>query len=279
VLADVLGYLRCPHCARALELAGAAVRCAAGHTFDVARQGYVSLLPGGPRAGRGDTAEMVAARSRFLAGGHFDPLAEALARAAGRVGGDGCVVDLGAGTGWQLARVLDALPDRHGVALDVSQPALRRAARAHPRIGAVGCDVWGALPVRDRSAGLVLNVFAPRNGADMARVLAPGGSLVVVTPTARHLQQLVEGLGLLSVDSRKQERLDRELAGRFRVVRAEVPEWEMTLSRDDLEALVAMGPSAVHLDPETLRRRVETLPERMEVSASVTMSVCEPPTT
>lgn len=276
MLADVVGYLRCPHCARDLELARGAVSCAAGHTFDVARQGYVSLLRGGPRAARGDTAGMVAARSRFLAGGHFDPLAEALAGAAGRVGGDGCVVDLGAGTGWQLARVLDALPARHGVALDVSAPALRRAARAHPRIGAVGCDVWGPLPVRDGVAGLVLNVFAPRNGAEMARLLALRGSLLVVTPTTRHLHELVEGLGLLSVDSRKQERLDRELAGHFRVARAELREWQMTLSRADLEAVAAMGPSAVHLDPGTLRRRLETLPERMEVSASVTMSVCEP---
>jgi 23S rRNA (guanine745-N1)-methyltransferase len=276
VLADVVGYLRCPHCARDLELARGAVNCGAGHKFDVARQGYVSLLRGGPRAARGDTAGMVAARSRFLAGGHFDPLAEALASAAGRVGGDGCVVDLGAGTGWQLARVLDALAARHGVALDVSAPALRRAARAHPRIGAVGCDVWGPLPLRDRVAGLVLNVFAPRNGAEMARLLALRGSLLVVTPTTRHLHELVEGLGLLSVDSRKQERLDRELAGHFRVGRAELREWKMTLSRADLEAVAAMGPSAVHLDPGTLRRRLETLPERMEVSASVTMSVCEP---
>jgi 23S rRNA (guanine745-N1)-methyltransferase len=276
VLADVVGYLRCPHCARELELARGSVHCTAGHTFDVARQGYVSLLRGGPRAARGDTTGMVAARDSFLAAGHFDPLAEALAGAAGHVGGDGCVVDLGAGTGWQLARVLDTLPARHGVALDVSAPALRRAARAHARIGAVGCDVWGPLPVRDRVAGLVLNVFAPRNGAEMARLLAPRGSLLVMTPTARHLQELVDGLGLLSVDSRKQERLDRELAGHLRVARAEVREWEMTLSRDDLAAVVAMGPSAVHLDPETLRRRVESLPERMEVSASVTMSVCEP---
>lgn len=276
MLADIVGYLRCPHCSRDLELARGAVGCAAGHTFDVARQGYVSLLRGGPRAARGDTTGMVAARSAFLARGHFDPLGEALAAAAGRVGGDGCVVDLGAGTGWQLARVLDTLTARHGVALDVSAPALRRAARAHARIGAVGCDVWGPLPVRDRVAGLVLNVFAPRNGAEIARLLAPRGSLLVVTPTTRHLQELVEGMGLLSVDSRKQERLDRELAGHFRVAHAELREWEMTLSRADLEAVVAMGPSAVHLDPGTLRRRVASLPERMEVSASVTMSVCEP---
>jgi 23S rRNA (guanine745-N1)-methyltransferase len=274
VLADVVGYLRCPHCGGDLALADAVVRCDAGHAFDVARQGYVSLLTGRPRAGSGDSAAMVAARETFLAGGHLDPVAEALVGEARSAAGDGCVVDLGAGTGWQLARALDALPFRHGVALDVSGPALRRAARAHPRIGAVGCDIWGPLPLRGEIAGLVLNVFAPRNGAEMARLLHPRGSLVVVTPTARHLEQLVPALGLLSVDARKQERLDRELGDRFRVARAEVLEWSMTLGSGDLEAVVAMGPSAAHVEPPALRERIASLPDRVEVTASVRVTVC-----
>lgn len=277
MLADVLGYLRCPHCGRDLVLAGAVVRCEAGHAFDVARQGYVSLLTGGPRTGSGDTAAMVAAREAFLGSGHLDPVADALAREARRVAGaDGCVVDLGAGTGRYLARLLDALPSHRGIALDVSAAALRRAARAHPRIGAVGCDVWGPLPVRDEVAGLVLNVFAPRNGAEMARVLRPDGALVVVTPTTRHLEEIVASLGLLSVDSRKQERLEEELGERFRVARAEVVEWRMELVREELETVAAMGPSAVHMDLTRLRERVAALPDRAEVTASVTMTVCRP---
>ena len=66
---------------------------------------------------------------------------------------DGCVLDLGAGTGWYLARVLDRLPGRSGLALDLSRHALRRAARAHARIGAVAADAWGPLPVRDAAVG------------------------------------------------------------------------------------------------------------------------------
>jgi 23S rRNA (guanine745-N1)-methyltransferase len=275
VLADVLGYLRCPHCGRDLTLVDGVVRCDAGHAFDVARQGYVNLLSGRPRAGSGDTAAMVAAREAFLGAGHLDPVIEALAgEAAGVASGDGCVVDLGAGTGRQLARVLDTLPSRHGVALDVSGPALRRAARAHPRIGAVGCDVWGPLPVRDEVARLAVNVFAPRNGAEIARVLRPDGALIVVTPTGRHLEELVQELGLLSVDSRKQERLEAELGERFRIARAELLEWPMELEREELEAVVAMGPSAAHVDPAALRWRIAALPARTEVGASVTMTVC-----
>lgn len=68
MLDDVLPLLRCPVCAAALHRAGPAVRCPAGHSFDVARSGYVSLLPGG--AGTADTAQMVAARDRFLSAGH-----------------------------------------------------------------------------------------------------------------------------------------------------------------------------------------------------------------
>ena len=275
MLADVVEYLRCPICSADLELDHAVVRCATGHSFDVARQGYVSLLPGTPRAGSGDNAQMVAARERFLGAGHFEPLAAALLEAA-EASGDGCVLDLGAGVGWQLARVLDAQPDRQGVALDVSRPALQRAARAHPRIGAVGCDIWGALPVRSGAAALVVNVFAPRNGEEIARVMASPGLLVVVTPTQRHLEELTGPLGLLSVDSRKLERLERELGPWLELRSSEEREWPMSLGPGELEALVMMGPSGFHADRDELRARIAALAERVEVRASVSVSRWRP---
>jgi 23S rRNA (guanine745-N1)-methyltransferase len=274
VLADVLEYLRCPHCSAGLGLSGPLVRCETGHSYDVARQGYVSLLTGAPRAGSGDRAAMVAAREAFLGAGHFDPLAAALVEHARGAAADGCVVDLGAGTGWQLARVVDALPGRYGLALDVSPHALRRAARAHPRIGAVGCDIWGGLPVRSAVAALVLDVFAPRHGEEIARVMAPDALLVVVTPTPRHLEELIGGLGLLSVDPSKDERLERELGARLEIVSREEREWPMSLGASDLEALVMMGPSAFHAKQPELGTRIEALPERVQATASVTLTLC-----
>lgn len=277
MLPDVVACLRCPVCGGELSLAGRALRCAAGHSFDVARQGYVNLLTGRPRAATGDTAAMLAARDTFLGAGHFEPLESALAEVAAAAPGDGCVVDLGAGNGRKLARVLEALPPRPGLALDVSPHALRRAARAHPRIGAVGCDIWAALPVRDEAAGLILNVFAPRNGPEIERIIVPGGRLLVITPTTRHLEQIAGPLGLLSVDERKPERLARELGGRLAALSSEELEWELSLGREGLEALVMMGPNAFHTNPAELRGRMEALPERIEVRASVSMSVWERP--
>jgi 23S rRNA (guanine745-N1)-methyltransferase len=258
VLDDALDVLACPHCAGPLTRLGGSVTCPNGHAFDVARSGYLSLLPGDAQLGSADTAEMVAAREAFLAAGHFEPLAEALAGeaeralgvAAGRAGhSPGCVIDLGAGTGWYLARVLDRLPGRIGLALDLSKHALRRAARAHERIAAVACDAWRPLPVRDDVAALVLSVFAPRNGPEIARALQPGGALTVVTPTGRHLAELVEAHGLLTVDERKEERLAATLDAHLDLERRIEHEWSLDLAPEDVANAVAMGPSARHVTP------------------------------
>ncbi|MQA82919.1 MAG: 23S rRNA methyltransferase [Streptosporangiales bacterium] len=277
MLADVLTYLRCPHCRASLDLAGGMVRCTAGHAFDVARQGYVNLLPGDARAGAGDTAGMVRARHDFLGRGHFAGLADRITElATAGLAADGCVADVGAGTGYHLARLLDALPDRVGLALDVSKYAVRRAARAHPRIGAAACDTWRSLPVRDGAAAAVLDVFAPRNGPEFRRILAPGGILVVVTPTPRHLRELVTTLGLLTVDERKEERVAGTLGGSFTAGTSLVHEETPLLAHEDVEALVAMGPSAWHTAPRVVAERVAHLPNPVPVTLSVTLTTYRP---
>jgi 23S rRNA (guanine745-N1)-methyltransferase len=276
VLDAALELLRCPHCDAALARDGAVVRCGRGHAFDVARQGYLSLLAGAAPAAPGDTAAMVAARAAFLEGGWFDPLREVVAAAIGEVAeraGGGAVVELGAGTGWYLAATLARLPDRLGLAPDISRPALRRAARAHPRIAAVGANVWRALPLRDRSAAAVLGVCAPRNAAEVARVLVPGGGLVVVTPTAHHLRELVEPLGLLDVDARKDERLAAQMEGPLALERRDEHEWPMALDHDAVRALAGMGPSAFHGDDGERTERIARLPDPLTATASVTVSV------
>jgi 23S rRNA (guanine745-N1)-methyltransferase len=276
MLDDVLHLLACPHCAMPLSRLERSVACPSGHSFDVARHGYLSLLPGDARLGTADTAAMVTAREAFLGAGHFEPLAGALGDECERIaagGPAGCVVDLGAGTGWYLARVLDRLPGRPGLALDLSKHALRRAARAHPRIGAVACDAWRPLPLRDGVAALVMSVFAPRDGAEIARVLRPGGALVVVTPTGRHLAELVSALDLLSVDERKRERLAGKFDPHLEPADPSEHEWPVVLGREEVANAVAMGPSARHVDRAELERRIAALPEPVAVTVSVTISV------
>ena len=271
VLTDVLRYLRCPVCAGTLTVTNAgAVGCPRGHSFDIARHGYLHLSVGRP-SHPGDSAQMVADRQAWLDTGGYDFLTEALIATVGPA--HGLIVDVGAGTGHHLAAVLDALPDTVGLAVDVSKPALRRAARAHPRIGAVFADTWRRLPVADGSAAAILDVFAPRNGAEFRRVLRPDGVLVVVTPTAAHLAELVARLRLVRVDPDKTDRVAATLTPWFRLESERVHTRLLHLTRRQAGLLIGMGPSARHLDPAAL---VADLPEPFPVTAAVRVARYRP---
>jgi len=242
----VLAALRCPVCGEQLaQPTAGSLRCPRGHSYDIAKQGYAHL-GAGRRLPTGDTADMVTARSAFLDAGHYEGVRAKLAQLIPR--DSGLIADAGAGTGYYLAGALDAAPEAAGLALDVSKPALRRAARAHPRAEAILADVWAGLPLRDGCLDVLLNVFAPRNGAEYARVLRPGGRLVVVTPLPEHLTQLRQRYGLLDVDPGKAERLAATLR-EFVPKSAEELRWDMRLTASEVRVLVGMGPNAFHTDP------------------------------
>ncbi len=282
---EVVELLICPHCGSRFSSAGPGLRCSAGHSFDVARQGYVNLVPGDRRPRTGDTASMVRAREIFLEGGHFAGLREAVVETAVRAvlkspgeegSARGCIVDVGAGTGYYLSGVLDRLPGRIGLALDISKFALRRAARAHERLGAVACDTWQRLPVRDHCAALILDVFAPRNPAEFRRVLEPEGRLIVVTPGQRHLCELVPSLGLLEVDEQKHERLEAKFADYFVLAGSVCRDEFLLLTPAEVAVLVEMGPSAFHVPAEEIARKAALLGDCVTVTASINISVYRP---
>ncbi len=276
MLSDVVGFLQCPTCGGELASTTTALRCPNGHSFDIARQGYVSFLSGAARAGTADTAAMVQAREAFLAAGHYAPLADRLAAVAAGSVRDGLVVDAGAGTAYFLGAALARLPEAQGLALDISKFASRRAARAGPRVAAVACDVWRPLPLRSHVAALVLVVLAPRNAAEFRRILVDDGALAVVAPTAAHLAELVPALGMITVDARKDERLESALSPFFRLERRELLDVELLLSADDVERVVRMGPSAHHVEAESLRRRVAELEPPLRATASFALSLYRP---
>ncbi len=275
-LRAIAGLLICPVCGGELRTANRSLRCGLRHTFDRARQGYVNLLPGDANLGTADTADMVRAREEFLRAGHYAPLAASLAARAHRLCAGGLVVDAGAGTGYYLRAVLDRLPDAVGLAVDVSKFALRRAARAHPRAGAIAWDIWRPLPIRPHTAALVLNVFAPRNGAQFHRVLRRDGALLVVTATSRHLDTLVPALGLLTVDTDKDARLARSLSPHFTLSRREEHTFQFQLSGTQVEMLARMGPSGRHLRPDEVRQRAAALGEPVHVTGSFALLTYRP---
>ncbi len=251
-----LPYLRCPVCGDTLARPDdRTLRCPRRHSFDLARQGYATLTAGRtPHAG--DTAEMVADRADFLAAGHYDFVVEALTPAVRLPAG--LVLDAGTGTGHYLARLLDACPGAVGLGLDVSKPALRRAARAHPRAGAALADLWQPLPVADASVSLLLDVFAPRNGPEFRRVLRPDGVLAVVTPAPDHLAELIAAHDLITVDPGKAERVAGALGTDFTLESTATHRRTLDLTAAEARTLVGMTPSARHVPLDGIAARKVT---------------------
>jgi len=263
--------LTCPHCGGDLRENGASLICSRGHTMNIARQGYVSLLGRDSGTHTADSAEMVAARDRFLSAGHFQPLCDAVVEASAGAP-EGAVIDLGCGTGHYLAAVLESRPDSVGIGIDNSKFAARRTARKHQRAAAVVADIWDDLPVREGAAGLMLNVFSPRNGEEMDRILAPGGQLIVVTPQAGHLAELIEPFGMISVDPDKEQRLERSLGPLAGAAESRDLEWVMKLPPEAVRDLVEMGPSAGRTDKVDMDQLIEGLGDETGVTAAVTIT-------
>ena len=243
--ATAVALLACPVCAQHLGIVPGALRCPAGHSYDLARQGYVNLLRGAEPT-NADTAAMLQARGRVHASGVFDEVAAAV---AAQVRGTR-LLEAGAGNGFYLARALDQRPEAVGIALDVSKAAARAAVRAHPRISAVVADVWRELPIQDHCLDTVLCVFAPRNLAEFRRVLDADGRLVVVVPNAGHLDGLRDRYCLLKVAADKAEQLADAAADDFEVVHSARLTATSDVDAEQALDLIAMGPNAFHRLPE-----------------------------
>jgi SAM-dependent methyltransferase len=244
--------LACPHCRGRLCAEGRSLVCPRGHRFDVARRGSVRLDAGRRRGHEGDDRGMIEARRAFFEAGGFRAVTAALAAVA-ECACDACwLLDVGAGTGHHAAGILSRIAGCHGVAIDVSRHALAAAARRHARLAAVGADVWAGLPIRSRAVDVVLASFAPRNAAEMHRVLRPDGRLLVLTPAADHLRELLAHTSI-GIAAGKRERLDRTFGDRFALERRIRVSDRVPLRADVGAELYRMGPWARHqLTPRAL---------------------------
>nr|WP_199323427.1 methyltransferase domain-containing protein [Corynebacterium diphtheriae] len=247
-----------------------------GHSFDIARQGYVTLAGGAGIRYVGDDSSMIHARETFLSGGHFAPFVEAVSNSVhlaldeANVPDDASPVicEVGAGTGYYLAHALDDIENSRGIGIDVSVPAAKMLSKCHPRVGAVVADAWSRLPLRDASIDAITVVFAPRNASEFARVLKPGGQVIVLTADAGHLEELREPLGIIGVEKGKVQRMIDQAAGNLVPVSDPEPiEFTMHLDQDSIASQIGMSPSARHIHPDVLGERIATLPSVMDVTA------------
>ena len=216
---NILDILRCPHCGTPLTRPAdnsRTLRCAAGHAFDLAKSGYVNLLPPGKEknARSGDEREMVKAREEFLSLGLYAGITDGLSSLASESaeGASFTVCDMGCGEGWHTCRFTKRFAELTGASVltagfDASKYAAERACKRAARDGLMPKEGIGAasegsasayfmpgnifrLPLAEHSVNLALSMFAPVAGEETRRILTPDGLLIVVSSGKEHLLEL-----------------------------------------------------------------------------------------
>jgi 23S rRNA (guanine745-N1)-methyltransferase len=221
-------------CRHPLLPEGRRLTCANGHSFDIARSGYVNLLQPQDRRSKspGDTAEAVAARRRFLDRGLAEPLTRAIVDALHLTPSD-TLLDAGCGEGHHLAAFRNAYAvEGHGV--DISLPAIEAAAKRHRDCTWVVANADRFLPYADGSFTAITSITARLNASEFRRVLRDDGRLLVAVPGADDLIELREAIQGERVARDRSDRTVEMFVAQFTVVE------QKTVSH------------VCHLDPEAM---------------------------
>src|SRR5690554_4819673 len=248
--------LACPLDGEPLYRESSSWRCANGHNFDVARQGYVHLLPVQKKRSKdpGDSKEMVAARQRFLGAGYYQPIAGAVSAAVLKDVSEGShldCLDAGCGEGYYLRQLASAADGRVSLAvlgLDISKWAVLAAAR------------------RDRAPSWVVgsNANLPVQPASLDRVLCMFG--FPVDAGQDHLRELRE---IIYPQVRAESKKVDEVPEGFR--RVETQDLRFTLHLEGAEPiadLLAMTPHLYRASAEGRARAAQL------EGISLTVDVC-----
>jgi 23S rRNA (guanine745-N1)-methyltransferase len=252
--------LLCPVCQADLVRVDATFRCVNSHSFDVARQGYINLLLEKPRGDAGDSKEMLQARQRFLESGHYQQLSDAINQRVRRYlqsRSIGRVLDVGCGEGYYLGRLKQLLDNELSqlecdyCGIDISKDAVRMASAGNKGILFSAMDSREKILLADNSVDVLLNIFAPRNAAEFARVLTHDALLLSVIPGPNHLIELRTAFDLLSIEKEKQQKVVEQFSDGFDFIDSQTVRYEMSLSNQAVVNLIGMMPSYRRLSPES----------------------------
>lgn len=188
--------LACPMDGLPLERTGNSWQCPNAHTYDIARQGYVNLLPVQNKRSKdpGDSKEMVLARQHFLAAGFYKPIADAVCEAVNARTDTRSlisVLDAGCGEGYYLRELHQSGLSLRITGLDISKWAVIAAAKLDKTSDwLVGSNA--NLPLLPSTQDVILCMFGFPVYAEFARALKEHGVLIKVDAGPDHLLELRE---------------------------------------------------------------------------------------
>lgn len=260
--------LLCPICGALLIKQDRRYVCERNHSFDIARQGHVNLLPVQNKRSLnpGDTAQQVAGRRAFLDGGFYTPIRDALCSLAKDHGCTGPILDVGCGEGYYSA-ALSGVLDAELLGLDISKEAVRYAAGRYKQAAWI-CASAAHLPVKDQSVGLLTSLFALTIPEEFSRVLRADGAYIQVLAAEDHL------LGLKNIIypelHHKEKFTTPELPG-FRLAESRKVQFTFTVEGEQVQNLLRMTPHVYRIGKDGADRLRQT--DKLTDTASVVLNL------
>lgn len=263
--------LLCPICGELLTKQDRSYVCANRHSFDVARQGHVNLLPVQHKRSLspGDTAEQVVSRRAFLDGGFYAPIRDALCALAKDHGCTGPILDIGCGEGYYSAELAKNL-DAELLGLDISKEAVRYAAGRYKNAIWI-CASAAHLPVKDQSFGLLTSLFALTMPEEFKRVLRPEGAFIQVLAAEDHLMGLKQ---IIYPELHHKEKFTTPDIPGFRLVESRKLQFTFTVEGVQVQNLLSMTPHVYRIGKEGAQRLRRT--EKLTDTASCVLNLYRP---
>lgn len=243
----------CPLCGEVLTKQDRVYVCPRRHSFDIARQGYVNLLPVQNKKSLhpGDTKEQVLSRRAFLDGGFYEPIAQAVCDMVKDCRGP--ILDVGCGEGYYGTKVAKAI-GAELVGLDISKEAVRYAAGRYKEASWV-CGSAAHLPVEDGSVGLLMSMFALTLPEEYRRVLKPDGAFLQVLAGEDHLLGLK---GIIYDTLTHKEKNSVPVLPGFRLMESRPVQFTFTVEGEQVQNLLSMTPHVYRISREGAARLAAT---------------------
>lgn len=182
--------LSCPICKERLTSDFRTISCSNGHSFDIAKEGYVNLLRSNKSGDLiGDDKLSARCRRDFLNKGYYKPLQDYLKSLF--VNSRGSLLDICCGEGYYTSALAENV-NLNVYGFDISREMIRLAAK---RGGAAYFVAnLAAIPVADGSFDYAVHLFAPFQEAEFTRILKDNGRLYTVVPGSHHLYGLKQAI-------------------------------------------------------------------------------------
>ena len=245
----------------------ASLCCGKGHTYDVARKGYVHLHHRTVQSPY--DKDLFAARRAVFDAGFYQPVINVLEEILTSLA-PAALLDAGCGEGYYLSSLSPALPHSNLIGIDLSKEAILSAAgRGGSALYCVG-DL-NRLPFQDSVFDVVLNILSPASYASFTRVMKKDGFLIKIMPGRAYLQEIRRRLPEARAgydDSRVPEYLQQHM----QVNRMERLCYTLPISPASYACFIAMTPLTESLSDKERDLLLQDPPD--EITIDLQLAVC-----